>query len=75
MLKLKALGIVALSIAMAAGVADTASAFATKNHKHLTYEQAWAACKKHVDNTLARDQQSQRYTRGAACMHTYGYRI
>jgi hypothetical protein len=41
---------------------------------HLTYEQAWAACKKFVD-VLPRDAQSQRYSRGAACMHNYGYRI
>jgi hypothetical protein len=41
---------------------------------HLTYEQAWARCKVHVD-TLARDQQSARYSRGAACMHMFGYKI
>src|SRR5215813_10331307 len=39
-----------------------------------TYEQAWARCKVFVD-TLPRDAQSQRYSRGAACMHQYGYRL
>jgi hypothetical protein len=44
------------------------------SHGQLTYDQAWAACKKFVD-VLPRDAQSQRYSRGAACMHNYGYRI
>jgi hypothetical protein len=65
--------LIALSIAMPLGVANTA--FAAKKHpQHLTYEQAYARCKVHVD-TLPRDAQSQRYTRGAACMHMYGYRL
>lgn len=73
MLKLKSLGVViALSVAMPLGVADMA--FAAKNHTHLTYEEAYKRCKVHVDK-LAADQQSQRYTRGAACMHMYGYRL
>jgi hypothetical protein len=68
MLKLKSLRVaVALSIAMPLAIADTAFAA-----KHLTYEQAWAHCKKFVD-VLPRDAQSQRYSRGAACMHKYGY--
>jgi hypothetical protein len=64
--------VVALSIAMPLGIADTA--FAAKKPAHLTYEQAWARCQVHVDK-LARDQQSARYSRGAACMHMFGYRI
>jgi hypothetical protein len=64
--------VIALSIAMPLGVADTA--FAAKKPAHLTYEQAWAKCKVHVDK-LQGDAQSQRYSRGAACMHMYGYRI
>lgn len=77
MLKFKWLGaVVALSIATL-GVADTA--FAAKKHakkppEKLTYEQAWAKCQKEVDK-LQRDAQSQRYSRGAACMHTHGYQI
>jgi hypothetical protein len=73
MLKLKSLHVaIALSIAMPLGVADTA--FAAKKPAHLTYDQAWARCKVHVDKLQA-DAQSQRYSRGAACMHMYGYRI
>jgi hypothetical protein len=74
MVKHKSLGVViALSIAMPLGVvADTA--FAAKKHAHVTYEQAYARCKVHVD-TLARDAQSQRYSRGAACMHMHGYKL
>jgi hypothetical protein len=73
MLKLKSLGVViALSAAIPVGVADMA--FAAKKHPHLTYEQAWARCQVHVDK-LQRDAQSQRYSRGAACMHMFGYRI
>jgi len=74
MLKLKSIGVVvALSMAMPLGVADTAFA-AKKKPEKLTYEQAWARCKVHVDK-LAADQQSQRYTRGAACMKMFGYNI
>jgi hypothetical protein len=40
----------------------------------LSYEQAWARCKAFVD-VLPRDAQSQRYSRGSACMHQYGYRL
>jgi hypothetical protein len=73
MSKFKSLGVViALSMALPLGVADTA--FAAKKQAPLTFEQAWALCKVQVDK-LAADQQSQRYSRGAACMHHYGFRI
>ena len=65
--------VVALAIAMPLAVADTAFA-AKKKPEKLTYEQAWARCKVHVDKLQA-DAQSQRYTRGAACMKMYGYNI
>ncbi|HEX4555776.1 MAG TPA: hypothetical protein VH249_17420 [Xanthobacteraceae bacterium] len=64
--------VIALAIATSFGVADTA--FAAKRNGHVTYEQAWAKCKKFTD-ALARDAHSQRYSRGAACMHQHGYRI
>jgi hypothetical protein len=75
-MRLKSLGIViALSVALPLGVGTgTAFAFKKKGDPHLTYEQAWAKCQAHVDK-LQRDAQAQRYSRGAACMHTYGYRI
>ncbi len=63
---------IGLSIAIPLGLADTA--FAAKKPAHLTYEQAWARCKVHVDK-LPADAQSQRYSRGAACMKMFGYRI
>jgi hypothetical protein len=75
MSKLKSLGVViALSMALPLAVADTASAAKKKPPEKLTYEQAWAICKSHVDK-LAADQQSQRYSRSAACMYAYGFRI
>jgi hypothetical protein len=48
---------------------------ALAKHKKLTYEQAWAACKIDVDKNLAKDAHGARYSRGAACMHKYGYRL
>jgi hypothetical protein len=73
MSSLKSLGVVfALAIAMPLGVTDTA--FAANKHAHLTYEQAYARCKVQVDK-LPTDAQSQRYSRGSACMHMYGYRL
>ncbi len=73
MVKLKSLRLViALSIALPLALADTA--LAAKKPPHLTYEQAWARCKVHVDKLQA-DAQSQRYSRGAACMKMFGYRI
>ena len=40
----------------------------------VTYEQAWAKCKAQLD-WMYRAGESQRYTRGAACMYGYGYRL
>ena len=75
MLKLKSLGVVvALAMAMPLGVSEMAFAATKKKPEKLTYEQAWAKCKKFVD-VLQRDAQSQRYSRGAACMHMFGYNI
>jgi hypothetical protein len=72
MSSLKSLGIVfALSMALPLTIADMALA---KKHAHLTYEQAYARCKVHVDK-LEASAQSQRYSRGSACMHMYGYRL
>ena len=74
-MKLKSLGVViALSVALPFAVADAAFAAKKAPAKKLTFEEAWAKCQVEVDK-LQRDAQSQRYSRGAACMHTYGYRI
>ena len=73
-MKLKSLGIViALSLALPLGGAGAALA-AKKPVAKLSFEDAWAKCKTQVDK-LAADHQSARYSRGAACMHMYGYRI
>jgi hypothetical protein len=56
-------------------LADSASA-ATK--KKLTYDEAYARCKSIMDKegTPGTSTQSNvRYTRGAACMKKYGYRL
>jgi hypothetical protein len=55
--------------------ADIASA--QQKAKKLTYEQAWAECKKDVTSVLGGEttQSAARYTRGAACMKQYGYRL
>jgi hypothetical protein len=65
---------VALSLALPLALADTASA--QKKAKKLTYEQAWAECKKDVA-VLGGDTitSAGRYTRGAACMKQHGYRL
>ena len=61
---------IALCVALI-GLADTASA---AKAKRLTYEQAWADCKKDVA-FLPGVGDASRYTRGAACMKQHGYRL
>ena len=55
--------------------ADVASA--QKKAKKLTYEQAWAECRKDVQSALPGDPTASaaRYTRGAGCMKQHGYRL
>jgi hypothetical protein len=75
MLKSKLLGVViALSVAMLFAATDITSA--QQKAKKLTYEQAWAECKKEVA-VLGSDAvtSASRYTRGAACMKQHGYRL
>ena len=60
--------------ALAFGSADNASAA----KKKLTYDQAYAKCKSIMDKegTPGTSTQSNvRYTRGAACMKHYGYKL
>jgi hypothetical protein len=77
MRKFNLLGVaIALSVAMPMTLADTA--FAAKKAPKLTYEQAWARCKKLIDDTTRYagiDQMRERSQRGAACMHKLGHRI
>jgi hypothetical protein len=66
---------VALSVAVPLSLAGSASA--APKAKKLTYEQAWAECKKDVTSTLGGEAgtSAARYTRGAACMKQHGYRL
>ena len=64
----------AIGAVLAISVVDDASAAQAKK---LTYEQAWAACKKDVVSSLPGEttMSAARYTRGAACMKQHGYRL
>jgi hypothetical protein len=75
MLKSKILGVaIALTVTLPLTLADTASA--QQKAKKLTYEQAWAECKRDL-GFLGGDAATSagRYTRGAACMRQHGYRL
>jgi len=45
--------------------------------KKITYAEAWRLCKAELDNsrTYAGWVSNDRYLRGGACMHRYGYRF
>ena len=60
--------VVALSIAMPLGISDAMAFNSKKKPEKLTYEQAYAKCKAQLDWTYKAGE-SQRYTRGSACMH------
>ncbi len=67
-----------VSVAFALVFATSGSAFAKKKQPaNPTYEQAWALCKKELDQHHISSNYSpgQRYAAGGACMHRYGYRI
>ena len=75
MLKTNLLGLtLALSMTLPLALAGTASA--QTRAKKLTYEQAWAECKKDLA-FLGGDAATSaaRYTRGAGCMKQHGYRL
>jgi len=74
MLKARALGLIVAACAVSLMLADTASAAAKKK---MTYEEAWADCKKDLASTLPGDTAASaaRYTRGAGCMKQHGYRL
>jgi hypothetical protein len=67
--------LLAIALGAAFGFADNASAAAKKK---LTYDEAYARCKAIMDKegTPGTSTQSNvRYTRGAACMKKYGYKL
>ena len=68
--------IITLSVAVVIAVSGPALAKQKQARAQLSYEDAWALCKKFVDDAaLSWDQNQQRYSRGAVCMQKYGYRI
>jgi hypothetical protein len=68
--------IITLSIAALLALGAPALAKQKQARAQLSYEDAWALCKKFVDQgVLSWDQTQQRYSRGAACMKKYGHRI
>jgi hypothetical protein len=68
---------VAIIVSVGALLAATDMASAQKKAKKLTYEQAWAECRKDVQSALPGDATASaaRYTRGAGCMKQHGYRL
>ena len=74
MFKLNLLGaVIALSVAMPLALADTAAAAKAKK---MSYEDAWADCKKDVAFLGSEATTSAaRYTRAAGCMKQHGYRL
>ena len=65
--------LLAVTFAAPLGFADSASA-----KKKVTYDQAWAICKAKMDKAGVPGtglQANERYTRGANCMKSYGYKI
>ena len=67
--------VIALPLAAAFAVSAASDALAQKK---LSYEQAWATCKKEIGaNAPGQDttQSSTRFMAGGACMKKYGYRL
>ena len=50
-------------------------AFGAAAGKKLTREQAWAFCKKKLDERFGWDQTQSRYAAGGSCMKRFGYNL
>jgi hypothetical protein len=50
-------------------------AFGAAASKKLTREQAWAFCKKKLDERFGWDQTQSRYAAGGSCMKRFGYNL
>jgi hypothetical protein len=67
--------------AFACGLAATLSAAllggAAFGAKRITHAEAWRLCKVELDNAKIHGGgvSNERYFRGGACMHKYGYRL
>jgi len=68
------LSLLAFTLA-AFGFVDSASA--ASKHKAVSREQAWKLCKAQLnkDKIPGNLTTNDRYLRGGACMHGYGYRL
>jgi len=64
--------IIMLSATMLFAFAGAASA---AKAKRLTFEEAWADCKKRMDARIPWFETAQRTSAGTSCMKRYGYRI
>ncbi|MBX9825398.1 MAG: hypothetical protein K2Y27_10430 [Xanthobacteraceae bacterium] len=67
--------VIALPFAAAFTFAAVSDALAQKK---LSYEQAWATCKKEIGANVAgadTTSSSDRFAAGGACMRKYGYRL
>ena len=54
------------------------NAYAQASKGNVTYERAWALCKKEIGSSVPRSDtttSSARHTAGGACMARYGYRL
>jgi len=63
---------IALSIGMLFAATDMAAA---QKAQKLTYEQAYEKCRDTIGPGTDANAGPSRYTRGAACMKKYGYRL
>jgi hypothetical protein len=61
-------------IALSFAVVDAEAAKKKKKAEKLTYDQAWAKCAPEVQS-IPFWQETQRMSRGAACMRKLGHRI
>jgi hypothetical protein len=68
----------AIAIACVAAISIASASNALAQSKKLTYEQAWAQCKKELDaaGTFAVNVDAKaRSSAGGACMKKHGYRL
>jgi hypothetical protein len=67
----------ALAAGLAATLATSLLGGVAFGAKKITYAEAWRLCKAELDNskTYAGWVSNDRYLRGGACMHKYGYRF
>jgi hypothetical protein len=72
----RSVGVYMLAVVAAAVFAGAPDASAQEKKK-MTYQQAFAACKKDVDRSTPGEMagSTQRYQRGMSCMRDYGFTL